>query len=154
MKVLIGSFWDIGATFRCITTNGVVRKNGKAVMGKGIALEAVVRCKLMHPSIDVEALLGYKLSKHGNHVYMLEGTGLISFPTKYSWRDDSSISLIEQSCKELIVLVQPLLAEDSIVVLPAPGCGNGHLDWRQVKCVIEQILVDDRYIVVFPPNTK
>jgi hypothetical protein len=49
----------------CITTNGVIRKDGKAVMGKGNALEAAQRW----PVIQTE--LAMLMSQFGNRVHLL-----------------------------------------------------------------------------------
>ena len=38
-----GNLWQLPATWRGITTNGFVRKNGTAVMGRGCAREAATR---------------------------------------------------------------------------------------------------------------
>lgn len=94
-----GNFWDIKADARCITTNGALRKNGNAIMGKGIALDARRR----YP--DLEIILGRLLREYGNHVFKL-GNGLISFPTKRHWKEDSDIELIKRSAQELVFLLK------------------------------------------------
>ena len=67
----------------CVTTNGIVKQNGCAVMGKGIALEAD---NLFH----VSGKLGQYLQTYGNRpfnlgVAILNGIPfyLFSFPTKH-----------------------------------------------------------------------
>lgn len=131
----------------CITTNGIVKRNGQAVMGAGIAKTAKER----FTGIDIR--LGQRLTLQGNHVYCL-GTSninenekfyIFSFPTKHNWRDDSDLQLIKQSCKELVALCNR--KHITTCYLPKPGCKNGHLDWEnQVKPVIEPLL-DDRFII-------
>ena len=139
MREEYGEFWTIPADFRCITTNGALRRNGNAIMGKGIALEARRRCP------HIEATLGSFINRYGNHVFHL-GYNLISFPTKYHWKQDSDIILIKRSAQELVILLKDNPAKR--ILLTRPGCGNGNLQWDTVKPVIQDILVDDKFIVV------
>ena len=98
-KELIGN----GKEGICVTTNGIVMQNGKAVMGAGIA-------KFVRDSFpDVDSKLGDFISKYGNRVFNLgthefEGKQfrLISFPTKNDWKDKSDLNLIEKSANELV----------------------------------------------------
>lgn len=124
----------------CVTTNGVIKTNGEAVMGAGIAKEANMR-------YQVAAQLGKKLKINGNHCYDLgsyDGKNLVSFPTKHDWRNDSDIELIRQSCKELVILTD----QNSwhTVLLPPVGCGCGKLDFNYIKSFLENLL-DDRFIL-------
>lgn len=135
-----------------VTTNGIVKKNGLAVMGAGIARSA----RDAFPGIDKE--LGYNLTVRGNHAYHMgtypyrhangkeSNIRILTMPTKHDWRDKSDIQLIQQSCEELMVIANMLHLTN--IYLPAPGCSNGQLDWEsQVRPVIEPIL-DDRFTVV------
>jgi len=133
-----GDFWTIPADLRCITTNGALRRSGNAVMGKGIALEARKRYH------DIEAILGSFINKYGNHVFLL-GYNLISFPTKHHWKQDSDIQLIRRSARELVCLLKDNSARR--VLLTRPGCGNGNLKWSDVKVAIQDILIDNKFIV-------
>jgi hypothetical protein len=134
-----GDFWNIQGDARCITTNGALRFNGYAIMGKGMAVEA----KHRYPKI--EATLGRLIQKYGNHTFKL-GNGLISFPTKRHWREDSDIGLIKRSAQELVVLLKDDPAKR--VLLTRPGCGNGNLQWSEVKSYIQNILSEDKFIVI------
>lgn len=60
---------------------------------------------------------------------------IVNFPTKWHWRDDSRLEVIEDG---LIALVEEIkrLGITSIAI-PQLGCGNGHLSWVQVKPLIE-----------------
>ncbi len=141
-----GNFWEIQGDARCITTNGALRTNGDAVMGKGLALEA----KKKYPRI--EATLGRLIQKYGNHVYYL-GHGLISFPTKHHWMDETSdITLIKRSALELVSLLRgdvPLKSKaNRRILMTRPGCGNGNLEWSNVKPAIQTILKNDEFIII------
>lgn len=127
----------------CITTNGIVRTDGKAVMGRGIA-------KYADEHFNLSKKLADYLILTGNHAYDLgiyEKFHIISFPTKQDWRKKSDIKLIIQSCHEVIKIADDL--ELQTIYLPAPGCGNGQLRYQDVEPVISKIL-DDRFIVGLP----
>lgn len=126
----------------CVTTNGIIKNNGEAVMGRGIA-------KSVNDRYKVSYALARHLREHGNTPCDLgihDGFHVLSFPTKHDWRNDSSIQLIGQSAERLMALADSLGLEK--IYLTKPGCANGHLDWElQVRPVLEGIL-DDRFIVI------
>lgn len=70
---------------------------------------------------------------------------LISFPVKHKWFEAADLSLIERSAKQLMLLIS--CTEFEKVLLPRPGCGNGRLQWADVKKVLEPILDERVYIV-------
>lgn len=150
-----------------ITTNGVVVR-GRAVMGRGCALEASTRW----PQFPV--LLGQHLAQHGNvtGVFDLGDRLVFTLPVKPAqvivgpganniirsmrsrvhpgdvvpgWMSVAQLPLIERSARQLVVLVDRL--HITKVTLPRPGCGAGELTWQQVRVVLKDIL-DDRFIVV------
>jgi len=144
-----GDFWTYGPVHaRGITTNGVRKLNGAAVMGRGVARQALER----YPGIDL--VLGHEL-RWGNHVFVLKvGRAqaspagqpiLFNFPVKHHWREPADLNLITRSANELVRMAGEL--EWHRVLLPRPGCGNGGLDWRQVGPVLDQVL-DDRFHVI------
>lgn len=130
----------------CVTTNGMIKKDGTAVMGKGIAKEANDRYQL-------SGILAERLRNSGNHTYMLkvvdEGDRsfkVFSFPTKHDWRDNSDLNLIRQSAQELMSLLDYYAIKRCY--LTPPGCANGHLSWDlQVMPLLAPIL-DDRVTIV------
>lgn len=126
----------------CITTNGIIKNNGNAVMGAGIAKA----CADKFPRSPKNLAEGLK--KNGNVVQIISPTiyGLIlSFPTKKHWRDPSDIELIKKSCYQLMEFID----ENKLtrVLLPKPGCSNGKLEWSEVEPVISEIL-DNRVAVM------
>lgn len=131
----------------CVTTNGIVKADGKAVMGAGIAKQAD---QLFHLS----DLLGKYLKLYGNRAFNLgrfqRPNGAIftvfSFPTKHDWRNDSDINLIVKSCEQLMEMCTKFGV--TRCYLTPPGCGCGNLNYEStVKPWISQIL-DDRFVVV------
>lgn len=144
MKELHGNLWDMQGDWLCITTNGMIRKDGTAVMGRGIALQAKERVT------DIEKSLAKSLTAKGNVVSVIgryQNKWIVAFPTKHHWRDDSTIELIQTSARQLKEHFdkQPI---KPLVLLPRPGCANGKLNWDDVKRAIEPILTDDHFIIV------
>jgi hypothetical protein len=144
MKTSTGDLWTFPSDWRIITTNGVVKKDGTAVCGRGTAYQA----KKRYPKIAYA--LGQFLNQHGNHVgefiFHDEETGdevkLLTMPTKHHWVENADLYLIERSALELASLPY-----SERFVMGQPGCGNGGLIWENVKPVIEKIL-DDRFTVL------
>lgn len=132
----------------CVTTNGIVKTNGQAVMGAGIAKQAD---QLFHLS----NLLGKYLKQYGNRAFNLgrfqrpngDVFTVFSFPTKHDWKEDSDITLICKSAEQLMQMCDKFGITKCF--LPPVGCGCGRLNYETtVKPWIEQIL-DDRFVIVF-----
>lgn len=144
-----------------ITTNGVVRKDGLAVMGRGTALAGAAR----FPGLQKH--LGSMIKQFGNHVYVYSGANwsglgqwslyreenqpkyVICFPTKEDYSDDAKTTLIERSAQELAIIARAFDLKS--IVLPRVGCGEGKLEWIDVKPILEKYL-DDRFYVVEAPK--
>jgi len=138
-----GNIWDQKCDWLCITTNCVINKAGRCVMGKGTALQAKQRCP------DIDLILAQKIKEKGNIVHCLlkyEDKWIISFPTKNDWRNPSDLDLIKSSAKQLKQHYN-VQTKKPIVMLPRPGCSNGQLEWEEVKEVIAPILVEDDFVI-------
>ena len=126
-----------------ITTNGTVRKDGACVMGRGVALQA----KQKWPGVEYE--LGRLIGRNGNIVQVIakgQLAPLVALPVKHHWHQKADLDLIRRSCMALALMARTQGWQK--VVLPRPGCGNGSLDWRDVRIVVEYILHEDRFVVV------
>lgn len=143
MLLATGNIWDMGFDAICVTTNGIVKPNGRLVMGGGIAKEAVER----YP--DIDDYYGKLVWLRGNSVWVYrketDDPAIISFPTKHDWRDPSDLDLIVESTDKLVALADRMHLVK--VGLPRPGCGLGGLHWRDVAPILEERL-DDRFTVV------
>lgn len=140
MKEIKGNIWDFHdkGNWIVITTNGTVKANGEAVMGRGVALQA----KQRFPKLP--QYLGMCLSTYGNNVTHLDDPyHMISFPVKHNWWEKADLALIEESAKILAKVTR----EDGKVYMVRPGCGNGGLNWKDVKPILEKYL-DNRFIIV------
>lgn len=58
----------------CITTNGFVKRNGRCVMGRGIALQARNRFQ------NLDLALGNVIKSFGNNVHYFNLLHIITFP--------------------------------------------------------------------------
>ena len=125
-----------------VPTNGWVNKDGQAVMGKGIALQAKKLFK------GFEYQFARLLTKHGNNLFYFEKPKLVTFPVKHSWKDKADFKLIESSCRQLVTLLK--LNPELKVVMPKVGCGNGKRNWEDVAPIVNGILKDfeDRILIV------
>ena len=129
----------------CITTNGIIKADGEAVMGAGVAKSF----KLKYPSLP--KTLAFNLKRKGNVtsvLYKPEDTKatILSLPTKHNWKDNSDIKLIETSLQRLVEIAD--INKYKYIMLVRPGCSNGGLSWNNdVKPLCEKIL-DDRFYII------
>lgn len=147
---VVGNLWQFApdADARVITTNGSIKSNGEAVMGRGCAYEAARQ----FPTLP--KLLASRIKKHGkNSVFVFPakqfGTdySLVTFPVKHEWHENADLDLIFKSACLLIDLAD-LLGWVKIVC-PRFGAGAGKLEWEKVKKKIGRILDDRFYIITF-----
>jgi hypothetical protein len=138
----IWSYYGMQGHVVCITTNGTVKKNGRAVMGRGNAKQA----KIMFP--DVDELLGQYLRNHGNHAGILalpDTLGdLLVFPVKHRWWEPADLGMITSSVVWLKNEAQG--HPETTYHLPRPGCGNGGRDWATEVNPICKILPDNVWL--------
>lgn len=131
-----GDIWSVDA-WRVITTNGYVKANGAAVMGRGTALQAAERYPWLPHA------LGQRL-RQGNKVFAWGEIRLFTLPVKHYWSEPADIKLIRGSLVELENLVNLLGLRK--VFMPRPGCGNGQLKWEDVRPMM--LRLDNRFVVL------
>ena len=150
----------------CITTNGFVKRNGAAVMGRGTAFQAKKRF------YGIDYALGNAIRKNGNVVQVIwDDPTIVAFPVKpvsvkfdghnvvshavHQFRigdvvpgflSRADIAIIERSLKQLVDLANKRGWRK--VVLPMPGTGAGELDPDDIVPLLEKYL-DSRFIVVY-----
>lgn len=121
---------DVDALVNTVNTIGV--------MGKGIALQF----KRAYP----ENYRAYRAAcKRGevrlgrmfvvDRAVLGSGRYIINFPTKKHWRNASKVEDIRTGLADLVDVV--LRHEIRSIAIPALGCGNGGLDWAEVRPLIE-----------------
>lgn len=131
--------------------------NCVGVMGKGVALEFKKRWP--ENFAEYKRLCDRKVLRPGkvfvyDNIDMLSADSwrfLVNFPTKDHWRGKSQIGYIDDGLDDFLAQVRKL--DIKSVVLPPLGCGNGGLEWDEVKqLLIEKLsFVDDVEFLVFEP---
>lgn len=82
---------------------------------------------------------------------------ILNFPTKRHYKDKSLIEDIDAGMEELVKLVN--LLELRSIAIPALGCGEGGLEWKEVWAVITKhvwqvSLMNINFILVLPKRDK
>ena len=120
------------------------------VMGKGIALSFKKKYPEMftiyRKACDKHQLVIGKLM-----LWYGPDHWILNFPTKEHWRNPSKMEYIEKG----LMAFQRKYADYNItsIAFPKLGCGNGELDWEQVKPLMEKYLKElpiDIYIYLSP----
>ena len=129
--------------------------NTVGIMGKGIALQF----KRKWPA---NAKAYEEACKHGEVIpgrmfifdngQLVEPKYIINFPTKRDWRQPSRMADIEAGLKDLVSQIIDLRIQT--IAIPPLGCGNGGLNWSEVKPRIEAAFakIPDVEVRLFAPN--
>jgi len=131
--------------------------NCVGVMGKGIALQF----KKKWPGNFKEYATACKdnIIKIGKmHVYETDNMFLpkyiINFPTKNHWKEKSKIKYIQEGLDDLIIQIKKYHINS--IAIPPLGCGNGGLNWQEIKLLIEEKFkqLPEVKVILFEPNEK
>lgn len=129
--------------------------NTEGVMGKGIALQFKIAYPRMFKAYEAACKRGEVKLGHV-HVFDLGGLvdghrWILNFPTKGHWRSRSKLSDIASGLDDLIRIVRELGIQS--IAIPPLGCGNGGLDWSDVRPLIEQAFapLTDVEVQIFAP---
>jgi O-acetyl-ADP-ribose deacetylase (regulator of RNase III) len=113
--------------------------NTVGVMGKGIALQfrqafpdnyQAYRVACKHKNVKPGHILVFDTGRFENPRFIL------NFPTKRHWKGKSTIKDIEAGLDDLVRAVHRY--EIRSIAIPPLGCGNGGLDWSEVRPRIER----------------
>lgn len=129
--------------------------NTVGVMGKGIALQFKERFRPNFKAYEAACREG---SVRVGRMFVTETGALcppkwiINFPTKEHWRNPSRMEWIRDGLADLVRVIRE--KDIRSVAIPALGCGNGGLNWLEVKASIEDAFADlpDVAVVVFGPT--
>ena len=117
--------------------------NTVGVMGKGIALMFKERFpENFHAYAAACETGGVRLGE----MFVTENHELggpkwiVNFPTKDHWRSRTKLEWIEQGMRALIRVIED--KQIGSIAVPPLGCGNGGLNWREVRPVIETALAE------------
>lgn len=131
IEYIEGNIFDSPAQVIVNTVNTV------GVMGKGIALEFKNRYPQMFEKYKI-ACEKRQLTIGKLMLISAPDHMLLMFPTKENWRYPSKLSYIEQGLKRFC----DNYAQRGItsIAFPKLGCGNGDLDWNDVRPLMEKYL--------------
>lgn len=107
--------------------------NCEGYMGKGIAYQF----KLKYPNNNrdyVKACKSGELKVGKLHYFKEDNKIIVNFPTKDKWRQKSKIEYIIDGIDSLVNLLPKLKVKS--IAIPPLGCGNGGLEWNEVKSLI------------------
>lgn len=129
--------------------------NTVGVMGKGIALQFRQAFPEMYRAYEKACDAG---DVQLGRVMVFDVGGLvggprwiINFPTKGHWRSTSRLADIENGLVDLVETVRRLGIRS--IAVPPLGCGNGGLDWMDVRPRIEQAFgaLPDVRVLLYTP---
>lgn len=144
MQYSHGDLWEFPADFRVITTNGIIKGDGTAVMGKGVAKQAADK----YPGLPTD--LAEHLRQNRNVLGYFPQYGIVTLPTKDHWKHKSSLILIEDGCRALAALA--LVLSDSTFVMVPPGIGAGGRTWAEVEPIVDAQLADIDNVTILLPE--
>ncbi|WP_413990433.1 macro domain-containing protein [Labrys okinawensis] len=129
--------------------------NTVGVMGKGIALQFKRKWPNNFKAYEAACKRGEvvpcKMFIFDNG-QLAEPKFIINFPTKRHWRQPSRFSDIKCGLEDLVKQVKALQIRS--IAIPPLGCGNGGLDWAEVRPLIESAFAQTPNVdaFLFPPN--
>lgn len=129
--------------------------NTEGVMGKGIALQFRNLFTDMYQRYAEDCKAGRVklglMNVFDRGALVQDGPRyIINFPTKGHWRSKSRVKDIEVGLQDLLRVIRELGIES--IALPPLGCGNGGLDWAEVKPLIYAALENESVnVLLFEP---
>lgn len=116
------------------TSNSTLTKEGKLVMGAGIAKETKENFP-MFPKILGDKIKAIDKVGRWYGVLVSPNYEVGAFQTKTDWKLPSTLELIEYST-EMLIQIAPNYER---IDMPVPGCGNGGLQYKDVEPIIKRL---------------
>lgn len=111
--------------------------NCVGIMGKGLAAAFKAREPQMYSRYR-EICDRKDLSPGKLWLWRGNNSWVLNFPTKLHWRQPSQIEWIEQGLQKFVDSYEALNIRE--ISFPRLGCGNGNLDWAEVRPLMEYYL--------------
>lgn len=131
--------------------------NSVGIMGKGIALMFKERFPDNFESYkkaceNQEIRIGKMFVSENKEIFGPKW--VVNFPTKTHWRVQTKHEWIEEGLHDLVRVIMD--KKISSIAIPPLGCGNGGLNWRDVKPLIVAALenIEGLEAVVYEPTAK
>ena len=126
--------------------------NEVGVMGKGIAL---MFCEAFPENAKLYEAACKAGEVNVGHMFVTKNPDLmgprwiVNFPTKKHWRNPSKLQWIRDGLNDLVDVIHERKIRS--IAIPPLGCGNGRLDWSDVRKEIESALgeIDGVDVVVY-----
>lgn len=131
--------------------------NTVGIMGKGIAL---MFKEAFPDNYRLYSAACKRKKVRVGEMFITEPDGLIgprwivNFPTKNHWKNKTDLKWIVDGLADMLSFIQEHNVRS--IAIPPLGCGNGGLQWSQVKPEIEKALgnLPDVNIIVYEPTSK
>ena len=156
VNIHYGDLWNFHnkdeSKYIVVPSNTTVRKDGSAVMGRGIAAQAAKKFQ------KLPRAYGTRLRKQKtiDGFFVFKKRAIIMLPVKHDWKDNANVELIKDG---LDLLSQVLNVDKSIksVGIPMLGCGFGGLAYEFVLPMLFSFIRKNhahinRIHIVIPPN--
>ena len=133
---------DVEAVVNTVNTVGI--------MGKGIALKFKKRFPLNFEAYARACEAGEVRTGSmfvSENAELIGPRWIINFPTKTHWRVKTKIEWIEEGLEDLVRVIRD--KDIRSVAIPALGCGNGGLEWQDVRPLIVSALEKLRGVEAF-----
>lgn len=155
MREVQGNLWDYygkAPHVCCIPINQTIKKNGRLVMGRGVAAQAKHRFR----NLDLDVAVQFR--RQATYVFWVRprvsdghpNRNLLMVVTKNRWWQPTTASLLTSMLVELRQFAEanPFMT----FILPRPGCGNGGMDWPYVRELMITSRIPDNVWVIH--NTR
>ena len=140
---------DVEALVNTVNTIGV--------MGKGIALMFKERYPDNYAAYAAacrksEVRIGQVFATRTKELF--GPRWILNFPTKTHWKANSRLEWIDKGLGDLVWTIRDKRIRS--IAVPPLGCGNGGLQWSDVKPMITAALstIDGLHVVVYEPTAK
>ncbi|MER6782728.1 MULTISPECIES: macro domain-containing protein [unclassified Streptomyces] len=129
--------------------------NTVGVMGKGVALQfkqafpenfKFYKAACEHGEFSLGEVLVFDSGKLGSQRY------IVNFPTKGHWRSRSKLRDVDSALSALVQAIKEYRIQT--IAIPALGCGNGGLDWPEVRALVYEKLshIEGIRVLLYPPQ--
>jgi len=131
------TFWE-GTVFSTDAKTKVNTVNCVGALGRGIALEFNLRYEGLESDYKLKCDTGQLRIGRPTLHEVSDKEWILNFPTKQHWRYPSKLEWIEQGLQYFAENYK--LRDFQSIAFPKLGCGNGKLDWADVKEIMVKYL--------------
>ena len=126
--------------------------NTVGVMGAGLAKQFKVRYPLMYEDYRIRCMSG-EVNIGKVYLYKTENIGVLNFPTKVHWRDNSDVNDIINGMWNFLTLYKQLGIKS--IAFPLLGAGLGGIPATESVSILQEYLSKAEGLlsyIVYPPN--